>query len=98
MKQKLFKIIKNKYVLVSLAFIVWVGFIDSDYSIIRQNELSSNIRNLNSFKLHLEQEIEKNKQLADKLENDIKFVEKFAREEFDMKGEDEDVYVIVTDE
>lgn len=95
MKQKIFNIIKNKYIIASLAFIVWVGFIDSDHNIFRQIRLKKDLLEMSKLKTYYEVEIEKNKSLAYKLETDIQFVEKFAREEYGMKKDNEVVYKVV---
>jgi len=95
MKQKIFKILKNKYIIASIAFIVWVGFIDSDHNIFRQIRLKKDLIEMNKLKVYYEAEIEKNKTLANRLETDIQFVEKFAREEYGMKKDNEVVYKVV---
>lgn len=95
MIKKLFKIAKNKYILASLAFIVWVGFVDSDHNFIRHIQLQKDLQIMQDEKANYEEQIEKNKILAGKLVNDIEFVEKYAREEYGMKKDNEVVYVLM---
>lgn len=95
MKKIIFNIFKNKYILASFAFVVWVGFIDSDHNFFRQTKLKKDLIEMNKLKAYYEEQIEINKTLANKLETDINFVEKFAREEYGMKKDNEVVYVIV---
>lgn len=95
MRKKIFKIIKNKYFIASLAFIVWVGFIDSDHNLFRQINLKRDLREMNKLKEYYQKQIETNKTLAIRLENDISFVEKYAREEYQMTKPNEIVYVLV---
>lgn len=47
------------------------------------------------LKNFLEAQVEKNKTLANKLETDIDFVEKYAREEYGMKLDNEVVYEVI---
>lgn len=95
MRKKIFNIIKNKYFIASLAFIVWVGFIDSDHNFFRQINLKRDLREMNKLKEYYQKQIETNKTLAIRLENDISFVEKYAREEYQMTKPNEIVYVLV---
>lgn len=95
MRKKIFNIIKNKYFIASLAFIVWVGFIDSDHNFFRQINLKRDLREMNKLKAYYQKQIETNKTLAIRLENDISFVEKYAREEYQMTKPNEIVYVLV---
>jgi len=95
MRKKIFNIIKNKYFIASLAFVVWVGFIDSDHNFFRQIKLKKDLREMNKLKEYYQKQIETNKTLAIRLENDISFVEKYAREEYQMTKPNEIVYVLV---
>ncbi|OQA00166.1 MAG: Septum formation initiator [Bacteroidetes bacterium ADurb.Bin408] len=95
MRKKIFNIIKNKYFIASLAFIVWVGFIDSDHNFFRQVKLKKDLMEMNKLKEYYQKQIEANKTLAQRLENDISFVEKYAREEYQMTKPNEIVYVLV---
>jgi len=95
MKKFLLKYIKNKFVIVTLVFIVWVGIIDDRYSIFRQYRLKSKINELNDNKRLLIKEIEENKPFADKLESDMEFIEKYGREVYFLKKEDETIFYLV---
>jgi len=95
MRQKIFKIARNKYLLASLAFIVWAGFIDSDHNYFRQVRLKKDLQEMVRLKTYLEEQVEKNKTLANRLETDIEFVEKYAREEYGMKRDNEVVYELI---
>jgi len=81
--------------LASLAFIVWVGFVDSDHNYFRQVRLKKDLQEMVRLKNFLEAQVEKNKTLANKLETDIDFVEKYAREEYGMKLDNEVVYEVI---
>ena len=94
MKQGLLTLIKNKYFLALVAFVLWVGFFDKNdfYS---QLELHRQVKELEKEKQYYLTEIEKNKQELNALQNDPKMLEKFAREKYFMRKDNEDVFVIV---
>lgn len=93
LKRVLF-IIKNKFTIASLAFVVWMLFFD-------QNDLSSQMhyskqrKNLEAEKDFYEKEISKVEKSLEELSSDLKKLEKFAREKYLMKKDNEDLYVIV---
>jgi cell division protein FtsB len=89
------KIITNKYVIVSTIFVVWMVFLDEN-SILNHIEFNKEINKLKSEKEHFKSEIEKDKALIKKLE-DKEQLEKFAREEYKMKKENEDIFIIEYD-
>lgn len=95
MKKTILNLLKNKYILASLAFIVWIGYVDADHNFFRQRQLKKDIQDMLKLKEFYEVQIEANKTLAYKLENDNNFVEQFAREEYGMKKDNEVVYVVV---
>ena len=96
LKRVLF-IVKNKFVIASLAFIVWMLFFD-------RNDLSSQMHytkqreNLEAEKDFYEKEIYKVEKSLEELNSDPKMLEKFAREKYLMKKENEDIYIIVEED
>lgn len=91
----LVKIITNKYFIVLSVFIVWMLFFDEN-SFLNQREFDKEIDKLNSEKQHYKSEIYKDSALIKKLE-DKKELERFARERYHMKKENEDIYLIEYD-
>ncbi|REE80512.1 cell division protein FtsB [Lutibacter oceani] len=89
------KIISNKYVLILLTFIVWMVFFDEN-SWLNHREFNKEIDKLNSEKEYYNSQIEKDKELIQKLD-DTEELEKFAREEYKMKKENEEIYIIEYD-
>ncbi len=91
------KLFKNKYLLASTCFALWVAFFDSTSLLGR----FSSIRNIN--KLEVDRDFykvkihEDNRKLIELVTNKNN-LEKFAREEYYMKKENEDVFVIVKEE
>lgn len=91
-ENKYFKFFTNLYVITSLLFLFWMLFMDTN-SLMFHKELNNEIRDLTEQRNKLKIEIEKDKKLIKDL-NDIDNYEKFARENFYMKKDDEEIYII----
>ena len=91
-ENKYFKLFTNLYVMTSLLFLFWMLFMDTN-SMIFHKELNNEIRDLTEQRNKLKIEIEKDKKLIKDL-YDIDNYEKFARENFYMKKDDEEIYII----
>lgn len=94
---KLPPILKNKFVLVTLALLIWVAFFDSN-NWIKQTRLQSEIDDLKEQKEYYLKEIEKDSIALFDLTNNTETQEKFAREKYLMKKENEDIIVIIKDD
>ena len=90
-------ILKNKYVLTLVVFGVWIVFFDQN-NLWDRAKLSSRIRQLEKQKHHYEEEIEQNERKLSEIQESPESLEKFAREEYLMKKENEDIFVIVEKE
>lgn len=93
---KWFRIASNKYLLVTLAFVFWMFFLDTNSWLIH-HELNSEIEDLEKNKQYYQNEISKDKAIIEKL-NDSLELEKFARSEYFMKRENEEIYIIEQEE
>lgn len=89
------KFTTNKYVIVVVVFIVWMAFFDEN-SFLNHIEFNKEIDKLNTEKEYYQKEIKQDKELIKKLENKQE-LEKFAREEYHMKKENEEIYLIEYD-
>lgn len=85
--------LKNKYLIAIVLFIVWITFFDN-FNLIKQSKIKKNIKQLEENKKFYIQEITKDSAEYYDLLNSAEKREKFAREKFLMKKEDEDVYII----
>ena len=85
--------LKNKYLIAIVLFIVWITFFDN-FNLIKQSKIKKNIKQLEENKKFYIQEITKDSSEYYDLLNDAEKREKFAREKFLMKKENEDVYII----
>ncbi len=89
----LFRIIRNKYLLVTVAFFAWIVFFDSN-SIIEWSGIRSNINRQEKEKTYYKQEIKSAEEKLQELSSNRDSLEKFAREEFYFHEEDEDLYIV----
>jgi cell division protein FtsB len=84
----------NKYFLVSASFVVWMLFFDRN-DLLSQYEYRTQLNKFEDEKEFYISEIEKVKTDLDELSTNRERLEKFAREKYLMKKENEDVYVII---
>ncbi|MCE2611661.1 septum formation initiator family protein [Flavobacteriaceae bacterium D16] len=91
-KKRWFGILTNLYILVMTVFVIWMVFFDTNSFLIHL-ELKKEINKLEKQKEFLRTEIDRDKQILDKL-SDPEELEKFAREEYYLKKKDEEIYLI----
>jgi cell division protein FtsB len=89
------KFITNKYVIFGAIFIVWMFFFDEN-SYLNHQEFNNEIDKLNSEKEYYKSEIAQDSTLIQQL-GDKEQIEKFAREKYHMKKENEEIYLIEYD-
>lgn len=82
----------NRYMLVILFFAVWILFLDN-YSYLEHRVLDKEIDELEENRDYYIQEIKKDSTAIRQL-NDPDQTEKYAREKYYMKRENEDIYII----
>ena len=87
------KPLRNKYLILLLLFIFWIIFLD-DYNLINQNKMKNNVDDLKEQKEFYISEIKSDSTKLFKLKNDSDEQEKFAREKFLMKKDNEDIFII----
>ena len=86
-------LMKNKYVVAFVFFIIWMLFFDTN-TFWSQIKMRMKLQNMEAKRTHYFQQIDKvNKELHELLTNDAN-LEKYARENYLMKKEGEDVFVI----
>ena len=85
-------LLKNKYSFTLILFFVWVVFFDSNSLIERTFQLRQ-MHQLEKDKIFYEEKIKEDQAKLEELESSPANLEKFARERFLMKKENEDVFV-----
>lgn len=94
-ENKIVRILSNKYVIILLLFVVWMIFFDEN-SLINHWELDREIDKLEKSNEYYRDQIEQDKKVIDNL-NDPDSLEKYAREEYKMKKENEEIFLIEYD-
>ncbi|HEX8514687.1 MAG TPA: septum formation initiator family protein [Bacteroidia bacterium] len=92
--KKLLLIIKNKYLLTIISLSVWVIFFDKN-DLKTQIELRKEVAQLEEERSYYAHEIALTTSLIRELTSDPKTLEKFAREKYYMKRDNEEIFVIV---
>ncbi|RFZ90363.1 septum formation initiator family protein [Mucilaginibacter conchicola] len=94
--KRLLDLIKNKFFLVTVAFVIWMIFFDKN-DVFSQYEYRQQLNKLKEEEAFYKQETEKVKTDLNELTSDKAKLEKFAREKYLMKKDNEDVFVILHD-
>ncbi len=85
--------LKNKYFLSATGFIVWMLFFDPR-DLYSQMERSKELKNLQASKRHYQEQITTESHELQQLKNNPTTLEKYAREKYLMKKDNEDLFVI----
>lgn len=85
--------VTNKYAITLLAFVVYIVFFDSN-SLISRAKSQTEISNLENEIKFYRQHIETDQAKIDALNSSLENLEKFAREEYLMKNENEEIFII----
>jgi cell division protein FtsB len=85
--------IRNKYFLSATAFAVWILFFDVK-DVFTQREWRSNLETLQQSKEYYITEIAKERKVSEELKSNPAAIEKYAREKYGMKRDNEDVFII----
>jgi cell division protein FtsB len=92
--QRLIDLLRNKFFLVAVAFAVWMIFFDKN-DLLSQYQYRQEVNKLKEERdFYKTQNVKVEKDL-DELTSDPKKLEKFAREKYLMRKDNEDVFVIV---
>lgn len=81
--------------IIFIVYIIWMLFFDENSYLIHR-ELNSEIKKLETSTEYYKKEIEKDNKMIKNL-NNPKSLEKFARETYRMKKENEDIFIIEFD-
>ena len=93
LRKKIGSVLGNKFFLTALAFVIWTAYFDqNDWFTLQQHK-----KELNKVKAniaYLQSEIDKMNAEKNGLLSDPVMLERYARENYRMRHEGEDVYVI----
>ncbi len=97
MKQYIDKIpswLKNKYVITAIGFAVWILFIDDRDFITTHFRHVQELHKLEARKLYFEDQIQTVHKELDQLKSNPVALEKYAREKYMMKRDNEDLFIV----
>ena len=92
--KRLVDLVKNKFFLVTVAFVVWMIFFDKN-DLLSQYQYHQQVSKLKQERNFYKAETDKVTKDLDELTSNPAKLEKFAREKYLMKKDNEDVFVIV---
>lgn len=90
------QIFTSKYLITGIAFAVWMLFFDRN-DLPLQFKRAYELQKLKANEGHMDQKIAETKQELNLLKNNPETLEKYAREKFLMKRDNEDLFVITPD-
>ena len=85
---------KNRYVLTGAGFVIWILFFDSRDLITSHFRERGELLKLEESKKYYEQQIAVTKQELEQLKTNPALLERYARERYLMKRDNEDLFVI----
>ncbi|MGK0421563.1 MAG: cell division protein FtsB [Polaribacter sp.] len=91
----IFKILTNTFVLIFTPFLIWMLFFDENSYMVHR-KFNQEIKDLESTISFYQMKIAEDKATIDKLGDSLQ-LERFAREQYLMKKENEDIYIVEFD-
>ena len=91
---RLIELFRNKYFVAAAAFVVWMLFFDKN-DVLSQYEYRHEVKDLRVEKDFYQKETAQVKKDLNELSTNLKSAEKFAREKYFMKKENEDIFMII---
>ena len=92
-ESRLWKIVKNKYFIATLIFVIVILFLDENNLFVTRS-LRRDVSQLNETIDTLKQGIIKDSIQAEQLINNMDSIERYGREKYFMKRKNEDVFVV----
>ena len=93
LRETLATLVRNPYVVSVIIFLLWMTFIDDD-NLITSHRYSQKIEELSEEKESLLNGIEQDRREMKELKSNSETLEKFAREKYFMKKDDEVIFII----
>ncbi|MFP4488293.1 MAG: FtsB family cell division protein [Bacteroidales bacterium] len=90
-------VLRNRYFLTVLVFMVWIILFDNN-NLVNRYRYMKNLRQLENDREYYMERIEEDSRKLNELKTSDENLEKFAREEYFMKRDNEDIYIIVDED
>lgn len=84
---------RNKYFLATVGFVVWMLFFDHN-DLFTQLERRGELNQLKQSKQYYEKQIAENRKFSNDLQFNASAIERYAREKYMMKRDNEDLFII----
>ena len=85
--------LRNKYLFTLTCFVVWMLFFDRN-DFFSQLERQRNLQEIEDNKAYFSQKITESKKFSKDIQTNAAAIEKFAREKYLMKRENEDLFLV----
>jgi cell division protein FtsB len=89
----IFKFFRSKFVIATIFFVVWMLFFDHN-NIFLSLQYRRELKSLTDNKAYYKEQIEKTRLDVERIKTNPLWIEKVAREQYLMKREGEDIFVI----
>lgn len=89
--------VRRIFVIITLLFVVWMLFVD-DFNVFHRLSLNKKINNLEHQKQYYQKEIKRDSALIRTLKNNPDSMERYAREKYLMKKENEDIFIVIDED
>ena len=91
----IFSFVKNKYIIAAAFFLIWMLFFDmKDWSLISGRR--EKLKDLQESEQHLNRQIAETRNELDLLKTNAQTIEKYAREKYLMKKDNEELFIVNT--
>lgn len=87
-------VFKNKYLLTTLGFLVWMLFFDDRDIITTHFRYKHELRELEKSRAYYQKQIDSTRAELDQLRSNTATIEKYAREKYNMKRDNEDLFIV----
>ena len=85
--------LKNKFFLSTAFFAIWILFFDKN-DLFTQTARGNELTSLKKSKEYYSEQIEQERKISEELQSNPATIEKYAREKYLMKRENEDLFII----
>ncbi|MEY4660925.1 MAG: hypothetical protein RLZZ42_877 [Bacteroidota bacterium] len=90
---KAIRVLKNKYLIATVLFLVWMLFFDHN-NIFLHLQYRKELNELKTSKKYYQEQIDKTREEVELIKTNPQALEKVAREQYLMKKDNEDVFVV----
>ncbi|MFL5771915.1 MAG: FtsB family cell division protein [Flavisolibacter sp.] len=90
---KFISLLRNKFFLATLGFVIWMLFFDRN-DMFTQMERRKELKRIESSKEFFTQQIAENRNFSKNLQFNASALEKYAREHYLMKRDNEDLFIV----